>query len=57
MFIYIPPAYNNVKINLSKNGKVLAIGMILKIDLNIFIMKNLKKNKVIKNLIICMILV
>ena len=24
--LYIPPAYNNVKINLSKNGKVLAIG-------------------------------
>ena len=36
-------AYDNVRINLNKKAKVLAIGYDVKIDLNIFIIKSLLK--------------
>ena len=56
--IYIPPAYDNVKIDICKKSKVLAIGHDNKDRPQYIYNKNLKKNDILlKNLITCMILV
>ena len=50
--VYIAPAYDNVKINLKKDEKVLAIGYDDAKDVhNMFIIKNILRHKVIKSLI------
>ena len=46
--VYIAPAYDNVKINLKKDEKVLAIGYDEKGRYNMFIIKNILRHKVIK---------
>ena len=43
--VYIPPAYKNVKMTDDIDANVLAIEPILKTDNNIYIVKNILKNK------------